>query len=92
MLVTLYKISEVHFRLLGRNGVLVKAGNEGFASAVSCCRQNFKYENFTLSFGRQRQKPAPISVPQVRHNDFLSFNQSNHCFVVLSLQILSLVA
>ena len=70
----------------------VKAGNEGFGSAVSRCRQNIKYENFTSSFGRLRQKTAPISVPQVGYDDFLSFNQSNHCVVVLLLLILSLVA
>ena len=84
MLVTLYKISQVHFRLLGRNGVLVKAENEGFTTAVSRCRQNLA--------DRPRPKTAPISVPQVGHDDFLSFNQSNHCFVFFLLLILSLVA
>ena len=42
-------------------------------------------------FGRLRPKTAPISVPQVGHDDFLSFNQSNHCFVFFLLLILSLV-
>ena len=59
MLVTLYKIGELHFRLLGTNGFHVKAKNERFTAANSRCRQNLKYENFTLSFGRLRQNIAP---------------------------------
>ena len=42
----------MHFRLLGRNGFQVKAENERFAAAVSPCRQNLKYDNFTSSLGR----------------------------------------
>ena len=59
MLVTLYKIGELHFRLLGTDGFHVKAKNERFTAANSRCRQNVKYENFTLSFGRLRQNIAP---------------------------------
>ena len=55
MLITLYKIGEPHFRLLGTNGFHVKAKSERFTAASSCCRQNLKYENFTSSFGRLRQ-------------------------------------
>ena len=51
MLITLYKIGEVHFRLLGTNGFHVKA-NERFTAASSRCRHNLKYENFTSSFCR----------------------------------------
>ena len=40
----------MHFRLLGTNGFHVKAKNERFTAATSCCRQNLKYENFTSSF------------------------------------------
>ena len=49
---------EVYFRLLRRNGFQVKAGNEKFAAALSRCRQNFKYQNLTSSFGRQRRRSA----------------------------------
>lgn len=51
-------VYEVHFPLLGRNGFQVKAGNEKFAAALSRCRQNFKYQNLTSSFGRQRRRNA----------------------------------
>jgi len=44
MLVTLYKIGGVHFRLLGTNVFHVKLKNEGFTAASSRCRQNLKYE------------------------------------------------
>ena len=37
-----------------------------FTAAGLRCRQNLKYENFTSSFGRLRQKIAPKSVPLVR--------------------------
>ena len=53
---TLYKIGEVYFRSLFTNGFHVKANNERFTAASSRCRQHFKYENFTSSFGRLRKK------------------------------------
>ena len=56
MLVTLYKVGVVHFRLLGMNGFRVKAKNERFTTVGSRCRQNLKYEKFMSSFGRLRQK------------------------------------
>ena len=87
MLITLYKIGELHFRLLGTNGVHVKAMSERFTAVSSCCHQNLKYENFTSSFGRLRQNIAPKSVPHVQHDYFSSFNQWNHWFVALSLTL-----
>ena len=78
MLVKLYKIGELHFRVLGTNGFHIKAKNERFTAAGSRCRQNLKYENFTSSFGRLRQNIARNSVPHVQHDYFSSFNQSNH--------------
>jgi len=78
MLVTLYKIGGVLFRLLGTNGFHVKAKNESFIPASSRWRQNLKYENFKSSFGRLRQNIAPKSVPHVQHDFFSSFNPSNH--------------
>ena len=44
LILTSYKIGEVHFRLLGTNGFHVKAKNGRFAAAGSRCRQNHKYE------------------------------------------------
>ena len=70
------KISEVHFRLLGRNGFHEKAENERFTAAVSHCHQNLKNENFTSSFGRLPQKIAPESVPHAQHDYFSSLDQS----------------
>ena len=68
----------------------VKAKNERFTAASSRCRQNLKYENFTLSFGRLRQSIVAKSVPHVQHDYFSSFNQSNHWFVAFSLTLPSL--
>ena len=78
MLVTLYKIGELPFRLPGTNGFHVKTRNARFTATGSRCRQNLKYENFTSSFGRVRQKIAPkISMLHVQLDYFSSsFNQS----------------
>ena len=78
VLITLYKIGELHFRLLGTNGFHDKANSERFTAASSRCRQNLKCENFTSSFGRLRQNIATKSVPHVQHDCFSLFNQSNH--------------
>ena len=67
----LYKIGEVHFHLFGTNDFHVKAKNKRFTAAGSRCRQNLKYESFTSSFDRLRQKIAPKSVPHVQHDYFL---------------------
>ena len=87
MLVRLYKIGGVHFRLLGTSVFHVKLKNERFTAASSRCRQNLKYENFPSSFGRLRQNIAPKSVLHVQHDYFSSFNQSNYWFVALSLTL-----
>ena len=52
-LVTLYVISEVHFRLLGTNGFQVKEENGSFTAARSNCRQ--KSSNVKIS--RRRFSP-----------------------------------
>ena len=78
MFVALYETDEVLFCLHGTNGFHVKAENEKFTAAGLRCRQNPEHENFTLSFGRLRQKIAPKSVPHVQNDYFSSFNQSNH--------------
>ena len=87
MLITLYKIGRVLFRLLATNGFRVKAKKERITAASSQCRQNLKYEKFPSSFGRLRQNIAPKSVLHMQHDYFSSFNQSNHWFVVLSLML-----
>ena len=87
MLITLYKIGGLLFRLLATNGFRVKAKKERFTAARSRCRQNLKYENFSSSFGRLRQNTAPRCVLHVHHDYFFSFNQSNHWFVALSLTL-----
>ena len=56
MFVTLYETGEVHFCLLGSNGIYVKAENEKFIAAGLRCRENRKYEKFTASSDRLRQK------------------------------------
>ena len=76
-----YKIGEVHFRLLGPSSFHVKANNERFTAAGLRFRQNLKNENFTSSISRLRQN----SVPHVQHDYFSSFNQSNHRLVTVSL-------
>ena len=76
MLITLYTIGEVHFRLLGTIGFHVKAKNERYTAASSCCRQNLKYEYFTSSFGRLRQTLHLKACCTCRTNIFLhSTNQ-----------------
>ena len=44
MLIPLYKIGGVHFRLLGTDGFHVKAKNERFTAASSRCRHNLNRE------------------------------------------------
>ena len=65
----------MHFRLLGTNGLQVKAKNGRFAAAGSRCRQNLKYENFTSLFERLLHKIAAKSVPHVQHDYVSLFNQ-----------------
>ena len=48
---------------------------------------NHKFGNFTLSFGRLRQRIVIKCVPHVQHDYFSSFNQSDHCFLVSSLPL-----
>ena len=54
-LVTLHKEGDVHFRLLGTIGFHARTKNKRFTSEGSRCRQKFKHENSTASFGRLRQ-------------------------------------
>ena len=51
-MLVMYKICKVYFRFLGTNGFHVKAEDEKFTAAGSCCHRNLKYDNFTSLFGR----------------------------------------
>ena len=42
-----------------------------------------------MSLGRLRQRMLLKCVPHVQHDNFSSFNQSDHCFLVLALLLLS---
>ena len=48
-----------------------------------------EWKNFTLSFGRLRQRMLLKFVQHVQHDYFSSFNQSDHCFLTSSLPLLS---
>ena len=47
-----------------------------------CLFTKVKFRNFTLSFGRLRQRLEVKCVPHVQHDYFSPFNQSDHCFLV----------
>ena len=64
MLLALYKIGGVHFRLLGTNVFHVKAKTERYTAAA--LRQNLKYENFTALLGRLCQNIASKSMLHVQ--------------------------
>ena len=55
---------------------------------VRCC-ENLKFRNFTLSFGRLRQRIVLKCVPHVQHDYFSFFNQSDQFFsgVVVSVAV-----
>ena len=72
MLVTLYKIGEVQFRMFATNSFHVKAENERFAAAGSRCRQNLKYENFTSFL------EVPINlIGRLRNDHGNNYNTTN---------------
>ena len=68
-----------------RSSVEVNIENERFTTVCSRGRLNPKFGNFTLAFGRLRQRIALKCVPHVQHGYFSSFNQSDHCFLASSL-------
>ena len=84
MLVALYKINGVHFRLLGTNVFHIKAKTEIFTAASLRCRQNLKYENFTSLLGRLRQNIASKSMLHV-HIFFIQPIISFICGVVVDV-------
>ena len=73
-------MGKVAFHLIGTNSFHAKTDNEEF-TARARCRQNYKFEKFTLSFGRNN---APVAeIIHVKHDYFFPLNQSYHCFVAL---------
>ena len=83
MLIALYKIGGVHFRLLGTNGFYVKANNERFTTASSCSRQNLKCENFTSSKHCTKKRAARAA----RLFFFLQLMKSLICGVVVDVAV-----
>ena len=77
ILLTLYEGGEAWIRLLGTNCFHVKAENERFPGAVSRCRQNFKYENFTLTHDRPRQKIAAKGLACRTCSTIIFFHSTN---------------
>ena len=76
----------------GRSAIEVNVENERFIVVSSRCGfnhnkfkvlKNLKFENFTLSFGRLRQRIVVKCVPHVQHDYLSSFNQSDHCSLAL---------
>ena len=63
-------MGEVYFHVIDTKGFDGKKQNERFTAAGSRCRKNLKFENFTASFGRLRQRNALKRMPHVQH-DFL---------------------
>ena len=53
----------------------------------TCKAGKTKLGNFTLSFGRLRQRIVLKCVPHVQHDYFSSFNQSDNCFLASSLPL-----
>ena len=70
-----------------RSAIEVNLENERFTVICSRCRLNLKFGNFTLLFGRLRQRMPIKCVPHVWHDYFTSFNQSHHCFLASYRQV-----
>ena len=89
ILITLYKIGGVHFRLLGTDGFHVKAKNERFTPASSRCRQNLKYENMkiTSSFGRLKHCTKKRTARAARLFFLIQPIKSLICSVVVDVAV-----
>lgn len=73
------------FHLIDTNGFHTKAEKENFQSAVcSACRESLKVSNFHRLADYVKQLPK-MGVPHAPHDYCSSFDQSDHCFVTLSL-------
>ena len=77
-------------RMLCENHLNIE--NERFIVECSRCRQNLKFGNIPLLFGRVRQRILLKCVPHVQcvqHDYISSFIQSDNCFLALSLPLRS---
>ena len=66
MLIPLYKIGGVLFRLLATNGFRVKAKKERFTAASSRCRQNLIFEVLTTTRARSRSFALCLYMKTIR--------------------------
>ena len=87
MLITLYKIGELHFRLLGTNGFHVKAKSERFTSASLRCRQNLKYENFIVCQTTSKHCTKKRAARAARLFSFIQPIKSLICGVVVDVAV-----
>lgn len=76
-------MGKVACHLIGTNRFHAKTDKEEFTAVRSRCRQNYKFEQFTLSFGRNNARVAEIMY--VKHDYFFLLDQPYHCFVAFSL-------
>lgn len=67
-------MGKVAFHLIGTNSFHAKTDNEEFTAARARCRQNYKFEKFTLSFGRNN---APVAEIMHVKQDYFS-HSTNH--------------
>ena len=65
------------------SAVVVDIENERFTVMCLRYRQNFKFENFTMSFGRLRLRIVLKCVPHVQHDHFCS--STNQIIVVFAV-------
>ena len=61
----------------GRSAVEVNIGKERFTVVYSGCRSNLKFGNFTLLFGRLRQRIVLKCVPHVQHDSWIFPDSTN---------------
>ena len=89
MLITLYKIGELHFRLLGTNGFHVNAKSERFTAATPCCRQNLKYVKFHVAVWQTTSKHCTKkrATRAARLFFFIQLIKSLICSVVVDVAV-----
>ena len=78
-------VDEALCKWADKSAVELNVENERFTVEWSRCRYNLRFENFTLSFGRLRQRIVLMCLPHVHNDYFSSLNQSDYCFLVSSL-------
>ena len=82
LLFTLCEIDVVSFHLIETIGFYITTEKKRFTAAGGGggeglgCRQNFKFQNLTSSFGRLRQRNVLKCVLHVQHDYLSLFNES----------------